>query len=83
MVCPVPKLWAKYNPKEVATPMKKLFTLLFTAALAISLAAPVFAQDSSASSTDTAKPAKKEKKAKTHKEKKPKSDSSAPAAPQQ
>ena len=62
--------------------MKKLFTLLFTAALAIGLAAPVFAQDSSAS-TDTAKPAKKEKKAKTHKEKKPKSDSSAPAAPQQ
>jgi hypothetical protein len=55
--------------------MKKLFTLLFTAALAISLAAPVFAQDSSASqSTETTKPAKT-KKSKTHKEKKTKSDS--------
>ena len=53
--------------------MKKLLALLFTAALAISLAAPVFAQDSGASqSTDTAKPAKKEKKAKTHKAKKEK-----------
>jgi hypothetical protein len=61
--------------------MKKLFTLLFTAALAISLAAPVFAQDSSASSDSSAKPAKT-KKAKTHKSKKTKSDSSA-AAPSQ
>jgi hypothetical protein len=62
--------------------MKKLFTLLFTAALAISLAAPVFAQDSSASqSTETAKPAKSKKTHKS-KEKKTKSDSSA-TAPQQ
>jgi hypothetical protein len=62
--------------------MKKLFTLLFTAALAISLAAPVFAQDASASSTDSsAKPAKTHK-SKTHKSKKTKSDSSA-AAPSQ
>jgi hypothetical protein len=57
--------------------MKKLLTLLFTAALAISLAAPVFAQDSSAQSTDqsssTTKPAKT-KKAKTKKAKKAKSD---------
>lgn len=52
--------------------MKKLLALLFTAALAISLAAPVFAQDTSAQSTETAKPAKKEKKAKTHKAKKEK-----------
>ncbi len=75
---------AKYNPKEVATPMKKLFTLLFTAALAISLAAPVFAQDSSASqSTETSKPAKKEKKAKTKKAKKSTKTDSSSSSPSQ
>ena len=66
--------------------MKKLFTLLFTAALAISLAAPVFAQDTSSSQSteSTSKPAKT-KKAKTHKSKKAKSDKmdSSSAPPQQ
>jgi len=48
--------------------MKKLFTLLFTAALAFSLAMPVFARD--AGSQETTK-TKKEKthKSKTHKSK--------------
>jgi hypothetical protein len=47
--------------------MKKLFTLLFTAALAFSLAMPVLAQDTTAAP----KAEKKEKKAKkTKKEKK-------------
>ena len=66
--------------------MKKLFTLLFAAALAVSLAMPVFAQDSSASqSSDTTQtPPKKEKKAKTKKAKKAKkSDTTAAPAPQQ
>jgi len=53
--------------------MKKLFTLLFTAALATSLAAPLFAQDSASQSTETSKPAKT-KKAKTHKSKKSKKE---------
>ena len=63
--------------------MKKLFSLLFAAALAVSLAMPVFAQDSWASqSSDSSmqsapKKAKKAKKAKKSKEKK--SDSAAPA----
>jgi len=47
--------------------MKKLLTLLFTAALAFSLAAPVFAQD-----TGTQEAPKKEKKTKATKEKKTK-----------
>jgi len=60
--------------------MKKLFTLLFTAALAISLAAPVFAQDSGGSqSTESTTKTKKEKKSKTHKEKKTKSESAPPS----
>ena len=54
--------------------MKKLFTLLFTAALAISLAAPVFAQDQSASSSTSTTKTHKEKKSKTHKEKKTKTE---------
>jgi len=64
--------------------MKKLFTLLFAAALTVSLALPVFAQDSSApaSSDKSMSSGKKEKKAKkAKKEKKTKSDSSM--APQQ
>ena len=62
--------------------MKKLFALLFTAALAISLAAPVFAQDQSAGSSDQAASGeKKPKKAKKAKKEK-KSDTGA-AAPQQ
>jgi len=47
--------------------MKKLFTLLFTAALAFSLAMPVFAQD-----TGTQEAPKSEKKTKATKEKKTK-----------
>ncbi|HXJ91375.1 MAG TPA: hypothetical protein VMT20_00660 [Terriglobia bacterium] len=58
--------------------MKKLFTLLFTAALAFGLAAPVFAQDSSAPASSTTK-THKEKKTKTHKEKKTKSESAPPS----
>ena len=62
--------------------MKKLFSLLFAAALAVSLAMPVFAQDSSAQSSDSSmqsapKKEKKAKKAKKSKEKK--SDAAAPA----
>ncbi len=68
--------------------MKKLFTLLFAAALTVSLALPVFAQDSSsqsASSDQSMSSGKKEKKAKkAKKEKKSKSDTAAPAStPQQ
>jgi hypothetical protein len=69
--------------------MKKLLTLLFAAALTVSLVLPVFAQDSSApaSSDQSMSSGKKEKKAKkAKKEKKSKgSDSSAApaAAPQQ
>jgi hypothetical protein len=48
--------------------MKKLFTLLFTAALAFSLAMPVFAQDAGSQETST-----KTKKSKTHKSKSQKS----------
>ena len=75
---------SKLNPKEVATPMKKLFTLLFAGALAVSLAMPVFAQDSSAasqepSSTTMGKKEKKPKKAK--KEKKPKKEKKSKEAP--
>jgi len=55
--------------------MKKLFTLLFTAALAFSLAMPVFAQDTGTQdTTKTEKKAKKEKK--TKKAKKAKKDTS-------
>jgi len=46
--------------------MKKLFTLLFAAALAFSLAMPVFAQDTGSQETKT-------KKEKTHKSKSKKS----------
>ena len=48
--------------------MKKLFTLLFTAALAFSLAMPVFAQDTGSQETT--------KKEKTHKSKSKKEKSS-------
>jgi hypothetical protein len=48
--------------------MKKLFTLLFTAALAFSLAMPVFAQDAGSQETST-----KTKKSKSHKSKSQKS----------
>ena len=50
--------------------MKKLLTLLFTAALALSLSAVSFAQDTgSAQTTETKKEAKAEKKAAKKKEK--------------
>lgn len=66
--------------------MKKLFALLFAAALAVSLAMPVFAQDAAApadSSTSTMGKEKKPKKAKkAKKEKKAKSDTTA-TPPQQ
>lgn len=65
--------------------MKKLFALLFAAALAISLAMPVFAQDQAAPSSDqtTTSTGKKPKAKKAKKEKKPKSTDSGAAAPQQ
>jgi hypothetical protein len=53
--------------------MKKLFTLLFTAALAFSLAAPVFAQDAGSQEApkhEKKTKATKEKKTKAKKEKK-------------
>jgi hypothetical protein len=50
--------------------MKKLLTLLFTAALASSLAMPVFAQDAGSQETT------KTKKEKTHKSKSKKSKTS-------
>jgi|HubBroStandDraft_2_1064218.scaffolds.fasta_scaffold3441738_1 hypothetical protein len=62
--------------------MKKVFSLLFAAALCVSLAMPIFAQDSSAASSDSSMSSapKKEKKAKTKKAKKAKkSDAAAPA----
>jgi hypothetical protein len=50
--------------------MKKLFTLLFTAALTFSLAMPVFAQEASPEKLgQTTKTEKKTKKSKTKKEK--------------
>jgi len=51
--------------------MKKLFTLLFAAVLATSLAMPVFAQDAGSQDTST-----KSKKEKTHKSKSKKSKTS-------
>ncbi|HEY6270522.1 MAG TPA: hypothetical protein VIX19_00840 [Terriglobales bacterium] len=61
--------------------MKKLFTLLFAAALAISLAMPVFAQDAAQGSTDQSMSSttKKEKKTKKQKKTKAPKDTSAPA----
>jgi len=58
--------------EEAYTLMKKLLTLLFTFALAFSLAMPVFAQDAPAAGQDTAAPKaeKKEKKAKKAKKSK-------------
>lgn len=62
--------------------MKKLLTLMFTFALAFTLAMPVFAQDAAAGASQDSSAPKKEKKAK--KEKKPKkekkSDAMAPKA---
>jgi H+/gluconate symporter-like permease len=52
--------------------MKKLFTLLFIAAVAFSLAMPVFAQDTSSQDTTKTEKPKKEKKTKAKKEKKTK-----------
>jgi len=49
--------------------MKKLFTLLFTAALACSLAMPVFAQDSGSQETTKTTKSKKSKASKTKKSK--------------
>src|SRR5579859_186661 len=69
-------------PRRVQPNMKKLFSLLFAAALAVSLAMPVFAQDSSASSDSSMSSApKKEKKAK--KMKKAKKEKKTDAAPAQ
>ncbi len=50
--------------------MKKLFTLLFTAALAFSLAMPVFAQDTGSQEAPKAEKKTKEKKAKKEKKEK-------------
>ncbi|HEV2380973.1 MAG TPA: hypothetical protein VG206_14425 [Terriglobia bacterium] len=63
--------------------MKKVFSLLFAAALCVSLAMPIFAQDSTTPSSDSSMQSapKKEKKAKkAKKEKKAKSDTAAPAS---
>lgn len=63
--------------------MKKLFTLLFTALLAISLAAPVFAQDAG-QDQPAPKSEKKEKKAKkAKKSKKSKDAGKSDEAPKQ
>jgi hypothetical protein len=73
---------AEVNLKEGSIPMKKLFTLLFAAALAISLAMPVFAQDAAQGSSDQSMSSTtKTKKTKAHKPKKTKApkDTSAPA----
>ncbi len=56
--------------------MKKLFTLLFTAALAFSLAMPVFAQ--STGSQDAPKAEKKQKKEKKAKKEKKHKSAEAP-----
>lgn len=66
--------------------MKKLFSLLFAAALAVSLAMPVFAQDSSStpsqdSGAQTKTKTKKAKKA--HKKSKKGSSDSTATPPQQ
>lgn len=59
--------------------MKKLFTLLFTAALAFSLAMPVFAQDTGSQEAPKAQKEKKPKKEKkSKKEKKAKTTEEAP-----
>ena len=50
--------------------MKKLLTLLFTAAIVFSLTMPVFGQDTSSQDTTKTEKAKKTKKAKATKEKK-------------
>ena len=56
--------------QEEAYLMKKLLTLLFTFALAFSLAMPVFAQDAAGQDTAAPKAEKKEKKAKKAKKSK-------------
>ncbi len=61
--------------------MKKLFTLLFTAALAFTLAMPVFAQDTGSQEAPKAEKKTKEKKAK--KAKKEKGEKKAEEAPKQ
>lgn len=65
--------------------MKKLLTLMFTAALAFSLAMPVFAQDAGSQDTTAAPKAEKHHKTKkAHKAKKSKKEKSdETAAPQQ
>src|SRR6516165_4271144 len=75
------RIGAQLNSRRLQ-PMKKLFALLFAAALAISLAAPVFAQDQAGGSSDQAASSSTKKSKKQKKEKKPKSDTGA-AAPQQ
>ncbi len=62
---------------EVIT-LKKLLTLLFTFALAFSLAMPAFAQEAAGGTTETPKKEKKMKKEKTaKKEKKSKKEKKA------
>jgi hypothetical protein len=58
--------------------MKKLFTLLLTAALAFSLAMPVFAQDTGSQEAPKAEKKTKEKKAKKEKKTKEKKMEEAP-----
>lgn len=54
--------------------MKKLFTLLFTAALATSLVMPVFAQNTGSQEAPKSEKKSKTKKEKTKKSKKTKSE---------
>lgn len=64
--------------------MKKLLTLLFTFAVAFSLAMPVFAQETMGQEAPPPKAHKVEKKKKTPKEKKkkaPKEEEATPPAP--
>jgi hypothetical protein len=65
--------------------MKKLLTLLFAGAMFVSLAMPVFAQDSSApaDSSSSMGKHKKEKKTKVKKEKKSKKSKTESSTPPQ
>ena len=63
--------------------MKKLFTLLFTAALAFSLAMPVFAQDTGSQEAPKSEKKTKEKKTKAAKTKKTAPQQKMEEAPKQ
>jgi len=60
--------------------MKKLLTLLFAAAVAVSLTLPAFAQDQAAGSSTEQTAPKKEKKQKKQKKEKKSESTAAPAS---